>query len=521
MATLADRGRRRAYLSTLLLALAVGLASPSGAAPAGPRGSPPKSRIASRPALAIRSARHPWGRQAAVSLPKSALSAVPPAGRAPASAAVAAAAQEGLRRFVSALSADGRSDSGFFSLREGFDRARGQGESSAGGGSIVNGEGVRIIGRSPDYYRYIQGIVEKYRGHIDLSDSLDVMADTYSEVRAKIRGIEAVAESLGAGREGTRLRVDQHNAHLDGTLLWVDGVIRDGRRTIAAHTTQVFFHHADNPRSEIEEGIRRVDHAVREAVDYFAPGGLAESPRGLDAKLDEVVLVFDTRGYEEIKRHLRQKEREVAAAGGGRYRFAFLDELVGGPRRTAEEIREEVNEITRRYAGEELGKIIEGVIYSRYVGVGLELATVDYFMGRNHRFLQSGREVFDEDGRYVTELDAVFRDPQGRVALVEAKSARVHLPKEKVLRDKILYKLETYKKKRELIEKAIGSKIDRVIFSLDVGPLKGRLAKRNARLRAFLREQEGRLGREYGFPVEFLFLESGPKPFRGRSGRSR
>jgi hypothetical protein len=98
----------------------------------------------------------------------------------------------------------------------------------------------------------------------------------------------------------------------------------------------------------------------------------------------------------------------------------------------------------------------------------------------------------------VTELDAVTRSPEGATFLVEAKSARVPLPFDVVLQDKVVRKLETYRRERALLEASIGAPIDRVVFSMDPGP--------NAGLEPFLRGKEEELSRRFGFPVSFLFL---------------
>jgi hypothetical protein len=89
---------------------------------------------------------------------------------------------------------------------------------------------------------------------------------------------------------------------------------------------------------------------------------------------------------------------------------------------------------------------------------------------------------------------------------VEAKSARVPLPKEQVLQDKVVAKLETYAKNRRLLESAIGAPLDEIVFSFDVGS--------NAGLEPFLRAQEKALGARYGFRVRFIFIESSPGPGR-------
>ena len=99
----------------------------------------------------------------------------------------------------------------------------------------------------------------------------------------------------------------------------------------------------------------------------------------------------------------------------------------------------------------------------------------------------------------------------GKVSVVEAKSARVQLPPEEVLRDKVIAKLDAYSKNRIILEASLGTRFDQVMFSFDVGGQPD-LAK-------FLQGQEKSLSERYGFTVKFLFLETGPA--QGRLGRRK
>lgn len=386
-----------------------------------------------------------------------------------------------------------------------FDGSRQRAAAPAEAVFVLNDEGVQIKNRAAVYYKEVRRMVDRYEGVLDLSESLDVMDDAYGDVLAKVSAVEAVAKGRG---------LSQENTHLEETLVWVDGVLTDGGKKVAVHTHRVFFHRAKNPQSEIREGIRRVDGYIRDAEAMFARGGKAESQMG---RIDEVELVFDARGYPEIKDHLRKRGSEVAERTGGRIAFKFLDELAPMPQERAA-VRSKLNELAKKYDGEGLSKLIEGVIYSRYVGLLLELKTLEHYHKLGYKILQSGRELFDADGIYISELDAVVLSPEGRVVVVEAKSARVGLPDEEVLRDKVVYKLETYRKFRAQLEAMIGRKFDAVVFSMDVAvdpeaAAAGRLAERDVRklkLIEFLRSKENELSRKYGFPVSFLFLQSGP-----------
>ncbi len=386
---------------------------------------------------------------------------------------------------------------------------------------IVNDEGVKINDRAAVYYTEVRRMVELYKGKIDLEESLDVMDDAYSDVVAKVSAVEAVAKGRG---------LSQVNTHLEETLTFVDGVLDDGSKKVAVHTHRVFFHKAANPQSEIVEGIRRVSGVIKDTEMMFARGGKAEQQMG---KIDEVELVFDARGYQEIKDHIKTVGAEVTARSKGRITFKFLDELAPLPKDQAG-IRARLNELAQKYNGESgdgLSKIYEGVIYSRYVGLLLELKTVEHYYKLGYKILQSGRELFDEKGIYVSELDVVVESPEGKISVVEAKSSRVGLPPEEVLQDKVVYKLNTYKKFKAQLDAMIGKKFDAVVFSMDVAvdPSIDRsqvMPKdlRKLELMDFLKSKEAALSKEYGFPVSFLFMQSGPpggnvRNFAPRGGR--
>ena len=505
--------RRRALLLAILAAsvsaaaavevavpragLAPGLGAGLGAAPSAISG---MILPALSPSLAVPSA--------VLSAPS--LFAVPIAAAAPAAAAAPEAVRPERAPALEALRSGGATGS---DGRQSFDGSRARAAAPAAAVFVINDEGVRINDRAAVYYKEVRRMVDLYKGTLDLSESLDVMDDAYGDVLAKVSAVEAVAKGRG---------LTQENTHLEETLVWVDGVLTDGKKKVAVHTHRVFFHHAKNPRSEITEGIRRVDGYIKDAEAMFARGGKAESQMG---RIDEVELVFDVRGYAEIKDHLRRRGADVAGRSGGRIVFKFLDELAPMPKEQAV-IREKLNDLAKKYQGGGLSKLIEGVIYSRYVGLLLELKTLEHYHKLGYKILQSGRELFDTDGIYVSELDAVVLSPEGKVIVVEAKSARVGLPHEEVLNDKVVYKLNTYKKFQAQLDAMIGRKFDAVVFSMDVAidpgaAVSGRLTERDMRkleLVEFLRSKEGELSRKYGFPVSFLFLQSGPAnaAYRGR-----
>lgn len=482
--------------------------------PGGPASLSLSPMLSLTPALSVMSAPALMTPAAAVKAVPAALSpvagapvAAKPSVSAPA-ARVAAALEAVEHSAASRNDRDGRARDG----RAMFDGARAAAPAPV---FIVNDEGVKIHDRAAIYYTEVRRMVELYKGKIDLEESLDVMDDAYSDVVAKVSAVEAVAKGRG---------LSQVNTHLEETLTFVDGVLDDGKKKIAVHTHRVFFHKAANPRSEIVEGIRRVDGVIKDAEAMFSRGGKAERQMG---KLDEVELVFDARGYQEIKDHIKMRGAEVTARSKGRINFKFLDELAPLPKERTE-IRAKLNEMARKYGGEEgdgLSKIYEGVIYSRYVGLLLELKTVEHYYKLGYKILQSGRELFDEKGIYVSELDVVVESPEGKISVVEAKSSRVGLPPEEVLADKVVYKLKTYQKFKAQLDAMIGKPFDAVVFSMDVAidPKMDRsqvLPKdlRKLELMDFLKSKEAALSKEYGFPVSFLFMQSGPEGGSSRMG---
>jgi hypothetical protein len=486
---------------------------------AGPAGLSLSPMLSLTPTLSVMSA-------PALQTPAAAINAVPVALSPVVAAAPAVAAKSGAAEAtpaqrvapaleaieLSAASRNGRDDRGGRNGGSMFDGSRAR-SSAAPTPYIINDEGVKINDRAAVYYTEVRRMVALYKGKINLEESLDVMDDAYSDVLAKVSAVEAVAKGRG---------LSQVNTHLEETLTFVDGVLDDGAKTVAVHTHRVFFHKSKEPKSEIAEGIRRVDGYINDSEKMFGKGGKAEQQMG---KLDEVELVFDARGYQEIKDHIRKRGDEMTAKTNGRIKFKFLDELAPLPKEQAE-IRAKLNDLVKKFGGEKegLSKIYEGVIYSRYVGLLLELKTVEHYYNLGYKILQSGRELFDHNGMYISELDVVVESPEGKVSVVEAKSARVGLPPEEVLEDKVAYKLRTYKKFRAELDAMIGKKFDAVVFSMDVAidPNIDRsevMPKdvRKLELIDFLRSKEASLSKEYGFPVSFLFLQSGPEG--GNAGR--
>jgi hypothetical protein len=439
---------------------------------------------------------------------------------APERAAGAPAALDTLR-FLSAP-ADGprwvKSGNGFDGLRARADTVADPSQAGPAG-FIKNPDGVWVGGRVKDQTLWISRMAEQLKPHADLTDVLDVMDDAYDEARVKL---------VNAERAATERQLDAASVHLEGTRNWVDAVLtdRDGEQ-IAVHTHRVYFHPGRGNRiSEITEGIRRVGKYIDKAVPDFAPGGLAETD--MDARFKQVELNFDTRGYKEIEDYIRGREAEVKAKYGDRFVFRYTTE----PKRSSRQLRAEYNAIVERFADQTEGlmQIIDGVTYSRTVGVGHELNSHLKRLKMGYTITQAGRDFFGKtvmpDGTivetYKTEFDAVTerRGAKGEreVILWEDKSTRVWLPLADTMEQTFLYKLRIYRENRGLIEEALGAPL-KVAFSVDVGGLNRKAAKQGILVWKDPRQQEllehlktagPRLSEEFGFPVSFIFVNSHP-----------
>lgn len=392
------------------------------------------------------------------------------------------------------------------------------GASQGPSGFVKNPDGVWVGGRVREQTEWISRMAEQLKPVVDLADVLDVMDDAYDESRAKLQSAERAAQDRS---------LEASSVHLEGTRNWVDAVLTDADgRQIAVHTHRVYFHPGrGNSASEISEGIRRVGKYIDKASQDFAPGGLAETD--MDASFKQVELNFDTRGYKEIEDYIRTREAELRAKHPGRFVFNYVTE----PKRSSRQIRDEYNRLVERFADQPDGlmNIIDGVTYSRTVGVGHELNSHLKRLELGYRITQAGRDFFGKtvmpDGSivetYKTEFDAVTerRTKDGReVILWEDKSTRVWLPLEDTMEQTFLYKLRIYRENRKLIEDALGAPL-KVVFSVDVGGADRRAARqgflvwkdpRQQELLEHLKTAGPRLSREYGFPVDFIFVNSHP-----------
>ena len=395
---------------------------------------------------------------------------------------------------------------------------------SAPKGFVKNADGVWVGGRVAEQAAWIARMYAELSPKIDLADVMNVMDDAYDEARVKLRSVEKSAADR---------RLAASSVHLEGTRNWVDAILTDAQgRNVAVHTHRVYFHPAPgNPASEIAEGIRRVDKYLSKAKEDFGPGGIAE--REFLKPFAQVELNFDTRGYKEIEDHLRAKADEFRAAYGDRYRFNYITE----PKTASAPLRAEYNRLVEKYMDQPDGLrgILDGVTYSREVGVGHELNSHKRRLAMGLKITQAGRDFFGKkvlpDGRvveeYKTEFDAVTepaadaaKAPKDRdVVLWEDKSTRVWMTLEKTMEETFLYKLRIYRENRAIIEQSLGGAPLKVAFSVDVGGLNRLAAKqgvlvwkdpRQKELMEHLQKAAPELSKEYGFPVSFIFVNSHP-----------
>lgn len=392
---------------------------------------------------------------------------------------------------------------------------RGNHAPSSASSFIKNDEGVWVGGRVASQYREIRRLHDLLAPHMDLSGTMNVMDDAFDEARVKLAGVEKAAANR---------KILESSVHLQETRTWVDAILVDqtNHKVIAEHTHRVYFHPADNPASEISEGNRRVDSYLEKAKMFFSRGGKAEGD--LRTHFDEVILTFDTRGYKEIEDHLRRKEAALRLEFGDRFTFNYVTQ----PPLSTAKMRAEYNRLVEKYKSQPHGlmNIIDGVTYSRYVGLLHELKSHEYSLNKGETVLQAGRDFFEDipqpDGskkrRYITEFDGVVRTRAGTIILREDKSVRVPLPLADVMQDTFLYKLDIYKKNRALIERDLGAPLN-VRFTVDVGGLNRRAARQGRLvwddpgqrdLMLYLKRQGPILSAQYGFPVYFIFINSHP-----------
>jgi hypothetical protein len=412
--------------------------------------------------------------------------------KAPSARTLRGALAERARAISAARSADGGGLSSLRAIEDLFSAGVGRGGRSAraerepdDGRTIVNDEGLPVSGRAASLYRQIRYIVDRFKGRINLGESLDVMGDSYADAWTKIKALELLT--------GMR-NLAQENVRVQGTNFWLDAVAEEGGRRTAYNTYRVFFHPAKNPESEIREGMRKLNHYLNDALWDLKPGGKADKSLG---GIDRAVLVFDVRGYAPFRERVRKAALEMAGKHKGRFTFLFLDEMAPIPKAGAEMVAQLKGYVERSRGRAAVQGIIEEAVATRYIGLLKELKTIEYYLDKGYTLVSNGHVVSDPEGIYITEVDAIVRSPKGRVSLVEAKSARVSEPFDEVLRKKVISKLEVYSIYRARIESDIGMPIDDVVFSFDVGS--------NHSLKDYLISEAPGLSERFGFPVRFEF----------------
>ena len=389
-------------------------------------------------------------------------------------------------------------------------------------GFMKNADGVWVGGRVAEQAKWINSMYAELSPTLELDDVMDVMDDAYDEARVKLASVEAAASARA---------LSASSVHLEGTRNWIDAILTDdGGNEIAVHTHRVYFHPAPgNPASEISEGIRRASKYLDKAKEDYATGGLAEQTLG--KKFKNVQLSFDVRGYQEIEDALRAKEVEFRAAFGDRFQFTYINT----PKLASKPLRAEYNRLVEKYQEQPDGLmgILDGVTYSREVGVGHELNSHKKRIAMGLKVTQAGKDFFGKkvlpDGRiiheYKTEFDAVTEpvadankpSKDRDVVLWEDKSARVWMPLDKVMEDTFLYKLRIYRENRGIIEESLGGAPLKVAFSVDPGGTNRQAAKmgllvwqdpRQQELMEYLKAAAPALSKEFGFPVSFIFVNS-------------
>ncbi|MFC2061991.1 hypothetical protein ACFLUV_05715 [Elusimicrobiota bacterium] len=309
----------------------------------------------------------------------------------------------------------------------------------------------------------------------ELEETLDVMNDTYDLVRSKFL---SMAYFRTKGRSTTKSIVES-NVRIDWTLDYMDEVINGywdydddtGKgeiKRVVINTHQVYFHPPDKTASSdaqydsiVKEGEDRLAHFIDNLNGLYGKNGKVSRQIG---EFDKAIVVIDTRGVKEFRQYVEKNKRKLNKNIEIHY-TEDIEEDTSMAKYSRMSWLDLVKEMGRI---EYFGEVIEGVLYSRYVGLKLELAAIKHFTDLGFKILQSGKNFYI-DGKYVTELDLVVEDKEGKVFIVECKSSRPRLRTEDIIGDKIAPKIKTYKNNWPQLEKDVGKRIDGVIFYFDVG----------------------------------------------------
>ncbi|MFC2092216.1 hypothetical protein ACFLTD_05530, partial [Elusimicrobiota bacterium] len=322
----------------------------------------------------------------------------------------------------------------------------------------------------------------------DLRDSLDVMKDTYEELRLKLINMLYLMNESGSGE---RKLIDA-NRNINFTLEWGDGIIYENGKRIITGTHQVFFHPPDPDASDfrrkqsiLREGANRLigppsegekligkrkaaGGIIAEMNRVYGKGGLVSRQLG---EFDRAIVTIDTRGIGEFKKLIKDNMHHIDP----NIDIRFFDDIEKTP-----EVEKYTGLPLMELAGQflehdRMKNIIEGVLYSRYVGLKLELEAIKFFTDMGYEVLQSGRNAY-KNGQYVTELGLIVRQKStGRVFMVECKSSRQKEDAKDVVINKMASEVKTYRDNWDLIEQEVSKKagekikIQGVLFFFDVG----------------------------------------------------
>ncbi|HLD70169.1 MAG TPA: hypothetical protein VJA17_05330, partial [Candidatus Omnitrophota bacterium] len=407
-----------------------------------------------------------------------------------------------------------------------------------------------LFGRASYMRRRIEGILnDLYRNGFDeefFKDTLDVMGDVFGEVRSKILTLLYFTRQTGEFQrifgedEAAEADLVQTHYHLPWTLTWIDGIFHyyqsgeNKPKQIIVHTHRIFYHAAPNHLSEITEAKRRLESYLNEVKLIFEKNGMAERRLGT---IDKAILVFDVQWMDEARDYIESRK----GGFGSHMEFHYINTSetdairdIGREEIIRNESQNDFNLLLPELAGHPgLSSIVEGLFYSRLVGLRLELEAIRQyaqFIARKlwlkdiktpaiskrvkSSVLTAGRDVFvsggSENGFYAAELDVLVAGFHGKGFIIEAKSSRVALPLRRIFKDKILKKLMVYRdyfdELQSVIKEYAGAKldIDGVIFFMDLGEGNSH----RGFIKDFLIKNESRISEAFGIPVKFVFTSS-------------
>ncbi len=145
-------------------------------------------------------------------------------------------------------------------------------------------------------------------------------------------------------------------------------------------------------------------------------------------------------------------------------------------------------------------------------GAARELLHLQYLRGAGYEILEAGKEVFNEKGRAVTDIDGLARSPDGTLVITEAKSFDLLFkyierlsPSTRDywvrywLNDVIEDKARRFAINRDLINQIVGEKVEKIIFVVDF--------KGQDRIEEITRKKIEELSKRYRLPMELQSYE--------------